>query len=166
MSCSPTDPPPIPVALPPRTAPGPPNALPYARSRLISACAQDFAATPTAAGWARRHVADVLRNWQATELAEDTCLVVSELVGNAVRHTVVPESPPSTCRLVLKLFEDALAIEVTDPASGEVIRQNEADLLSDSGRGLMIVEALCGAPVFVFADPIVGKTVVAVLPRP
>lgn len=166
MPCSPTDPPPIPVTLSPRSAPTPPNPLPYARSRLISACNQDFAATPTAAAWARRHTADVLSTWRAAELADDACLVVSELVGNAVRHTAVPGSPPSACRLVLKLFDNELAVEVTDPSPGQVARQDQLDQLSESGRGLMIVEAVCGAPVIVFDDPLVGRTVVAVMPRP
>lgn len=179
MACSPSDPPPIPVSWlpPPRTEPAPsspaarrpePPVLPRpsTASRPVSAWAQHFAATPTAAGWARRHAADVLSRWQIAEMTDDVCLVVSELVGNAVRHAVGPGEMPVSCRLVLKLFADAVVVEVGDPAGGAVVRSTGGDLLSESGRGLAIVEALSGSPVLVYAYPGGGKTVVAVLPRP
>jgi anti-sigma regulatory factor (Ser/Thr protein kinase) len=127
---------------------------------------QHFAATPTAAGWARRHTADVLNGWQAIALVDDAVLIVSELVGNAVRHAALAGELPVSCRLVLKLFTDALVIEVWDPSPGTVVRSGDDNPLSESGRGLGIVEALCGAPPVIFAGVGVGKTVVAILPRP
>lgn len=139
---------------------------PRPASRLISAWAQHFAATPTAAGWARRHTADVLIRWRVAEMTDDVCLVASELVGNAVRHAVGPSGAPVSCRLVLKLFADAVVVEVWDPADGAVVRSSGDDPLSESGRGLAIVEALSGSPVLVYAYPGGGKTVAAVLPRP
>ena len=182
MPCSPSDPPPIPVAWPPSPhsapirvpiatppAPPPPETplLPRPRPapRLISGCVQHFAATPTAAGWARRHATDVLARWQVAGMTDDVCLVVSELVGNAVIHAAAPDGIPTSCRLVLKLFADALAVEVTDPSGGIVTRAADDDPLSESGRGLAIVQALCGSPVLVYAEPGGGKTVVAVMPR-
>lgn len=182
MSCSPSDPPPIPVSWlppprpvpsplsPPPTTPPPPEipALPRPRpaaSRLISGCVQHFAATPSAAGWARRHSADALKRWGVEEMTDDVCMVVSELVGNAVRHAVTPEEPSATCRLVLKLFVDVLSVEVWDPSPGAVAPVAQDDLLSESGRGLAIVDALCVAPPIAFDSPGIGKTIVAVLPR-
>ena len=131
---------------------------------MISGYAQQFAATPTAAAWARRHTTDVLARWGLPELADDCCLVVSELIGNAVTHAV-PGRDPTVCRLVLKLFSDAVCVEVWDPSPNTNVRLREADVLSESGRGLAIVTALCGTPPLVFAVPGAGKTVVAVIPR-
>lgn len=99
-------------------------------------------------------------------MRDDVCLVVSELVGNAVRHAAADDGTPAACRLVLKLFPDAVAVEVSDHAGGTVARRGEDDPLSEAGRGLAIVEALCGSPVLVYTNPGEGKTVVAVLPRP
>ena len=179
----PSDPPPIPVARPPRPPvdpvpvptpeapvpaqrPGLPR-LPHPRpsgARLISGCGQQFAATPTAASWARRHTADVLARWGLPELADDCCLVVSELIGNAVRHAV-PNREPAVCRLVLKLFSDAVCVEVWDPSPDADVRPPKAEALSETGRGLVIVTALCGTPPVVFVVPGGGKAVVAVMPR-
>jgi anti-sigma regulatory factor (Ser/Thr protein kinase) len=125
---------------------------------------QQFAITATAAGWARRHTADVLTRWGLPELADDCCLVVSELVSNTVRH-VVPSGARSTCRLVLKLYPDAVSVEVWDPSPDIGLRPHEEDVLSESGRGLAIVAALCDTPPTVFATPGEGKVVVAVIPR-
>lgn len=188
VPCSPSDPPPIPVSWRPLPSPAarslgrvpatPAASLPERRearalpqprpaaSGLISGCAQYFAATPTAAAWARRHTADVLGRWGVAEMTEDVCLVVSELVGNAVRHAVTPETAAVSCRLVLKLFVDVLAVEVWDPSPSIVAPVVQNDPLSESGRGLAIVEAVCGAPVLVYTEPGAGKTVVAVVPRP
>lgn len=184
MTCSPSDPPLIPVARTPRPPTGPapaptPNApvpaqrpglprLPRPRpgeaGRVISGYVQQFATTPTAAGWARRHTADVLARWGLPELADDCCLVVSELIGNAVRH-VASGGDPAVCRLVLKLFSDAVCVEVWDPSPDADVRPREGELLSESGRGLAIVTALCCTPPLVFEVPGGGKTVVAIIPR-
>lgn len=179
VSVSPADLPSIPVSwLPPPSSPRTSSMparvasaspiLPRPRpslDQLITGCVQHFAVTPTAAGWARRHAFEVLNQWHAAAVSDDAVLVVSELVGNAVRHAAATGWPPGSCCLVLKLFADALAIEVWDPSPGTVAPSIDDDLLSESGRGLAIVEALCGAPPMVFAGPGDGKTVVAILPR-
>jgi len=157
---------PTPKAPVPAQRPGLPR-LPHPRpsgARLISGCGQQFAATPTAASWARRHTADVLARWGLPELADDCCLVVSELIGNAVRHAV-PNREPAVCRLVLKLFSDAVCVEVWDPSPDADVRPPKAEALSETGRGLVIVTALCGTPPVVFVVPGGGKAVVAVMPR-
>ncbi|WP_143765496.1 ATP-binding protein [Catenulispora acidiphila] len=183
MSCSPlSDPPPIPVtgaSVRPKPKPLSQAGGPQRRSepsqisqesaigrpRLLAARAQHFAATASAAGWARRHVVDMLLRWSASELADDAALVASELVANAFKHATASEGT-STCRLVLKLFVDRLAIEVWDPAPvpPEAVRPRDVGEASESGRGLAIVTALCGSAPLVFVEPDRGKTVVAVIP--
>jgi anti-sigma regulatory factor (Ser/Thr protein kinase) len=120
----------------------------------------------TAAGWARRHTADVPARWCVPGLVEDARLVVSELVGNAAVHVSATDGPPAAGRLVLKLYGDGRAIEVWDPSPDIGGWPCRADALSESGRGLAIVEVLCGTAPLVFAGPGGGKTVVAVLARP
>ena len=184
MPCSPlSDPPPIPVAggtarsnpkrlsqpAGPPLRPEPPRLAQKSgmdRPRLLAARAQHFAATASAAGWARRHVVDVLSHWAASELADDAALVASELVANTFIHATTPEGT-STCRLILKLFVDQLAIEVWDPAPvpSEAIQPRDVDEAAESGRGLAIVTRLCGAAPLVFIEPGRGKTVVAVMQR-
>jgi len=119
---------------------------------------------PSAASWARRHTADILTRWGIPELVDDCCTVVSELVSNAVRHAA-PDSSPAVCRLVLKLLAEGVSVEVWDPSQDGDVCVREADALSESGRGLAIVAALCGAPPLVFAGPGDGKAVVAVVKR-
>ena len=105
-----------------------------------------------------------MARWGLPGLADDCCLVVSELIGNAVTHAV-SDGDPAVCRLVLKLFTEALTVEVWDPSTDADVRPCQAELLSESGRGLAIVTALCGRPPLVFAVPGAGKTIVAVIPR-
>lgn len=106
-------PPPIPVALPGCSAPVP--SQPAHPVASLAACAQDFAATPSAAGWARRHTADVLKHWGLEDLTWSACQVVSELVTNVIIHTNPNRfGTAASCRLTLKLLCDALAIEVWD----------------------------------------------------
>lgn len=183
MPCSPSDPPPIPVSWgpmppaspPPELTPKPPvlaqglelprltGPRPASRERPKSECVLQLAIAPTAAGWARRHTADVLGRWGLSDLADDCCLVVSELVTNVVRHAA-PHDEPAACRLVLKLYVEAVAVEVWDPSSDTDLCPREENTLSESGRGLAIVTELCGAPPAVFAMSGGGKTVVAIIP--
>lgn len=186
MPCSPTDPPPIPVRRVPRRpeglplaptskalvsvqrpgSPSPSHTRPpaFEAERTMAGVVQQFAATPSAAGWARRHTADILARWDIPELIDDCCTVVSELVSNALRHAA-PDGGPAICRLVLKLLAEGVSVEVWDPSPDGDVCVREADALAESGRGLAIVAALCGAPPLVFAVPGDGKAVVAVLPR-
>ncbi|BAJ29979.1 MULTISPECIES: hypothetical protein [Kitasatospora] len=53
-----------------------------------------LADTPNAASWARRHTRDVLERWQTPSgLIDTVLLVVSELIGNAVRTRPARSSP-------------------------------------------------------------------------
>ncbi|MEV7218068.1 ATP-binding protein [Kitasatospora cineracea] len=109
-----------------------------------------LADTPNAAGWARRHTRDVLERWQAPPgLIDTVLLVVSELVGNAVRHptgTKQPERLTSSqlakvqlIGLDLQLRGRAVLVQVADRDARPPVRQ-EADTEAESGRGLFLVE--------------------------
>ncbi|WP_234357069.1 SpoIIE family protein phosphatase [Streptomyces sp. NBRC 110028] len=89
---------------------------------------------PIAAGEARHHVRDQLGAWQLDELAVTTELLVSELVGNVVRHAKGP------VRLRL-LRSRSLICEVSD-ASPTMPRIRRASYTDEGGRGLQLVSAL------------------------
>ncbi len=95
------------------------------------------AAAP-AAGMARRRVHDALALWGLGHLDETATLLVSELVGNAVRHARTDES-----RLELRLEAAGtwLRIEVSD-GDPRPPRPRAPAGLEESGFGFVLVEAL------------------------
>jgi anti-sigma regulatory factor (Ser/Thr protein kinase) len=108
-----------------------------------------LAAVPTAVRCSRMFVQSCLREWGLPALAEDSELVVSELVTNAVRATGVTDTAPrwsqlaklATIEVRLALFERSLLIAIWDnETTPPVLRDHEAD--SENGRGLSIVAAL------------------------
>ncbi|MFI1305371.1 MULTISPECIES: ATP-binding protein [Streptomyces] len=93
---------------------------------------------PQSAGIARRLTAAVLlKQWSLTpQLAEHAVLLVSELVGNAVRHTGA-----RTFGLRMLRRRGWIRVEVRDPSRGLpcLLPVQETDL---SGRGLFLVDTL------------------------
>ncbi|WP_221350850.1 SpoIIE family protein phosphatase [Streptomyces beigongshangae] len=89
---------------------------------------------PKAAGEARRHVRGQLADWGLDDLVPTTELLVSELVGNVVRHARGP------VRLRL-LYGAELICEVFDGSltMPRIRRATESD---EGGRGLQLVTAL------------------------
>ncbi|KUJ67128.1 serine/threonine protein phosphatase [Streptomyces albus subsp. albus] len=89
----------------------------------------------TAAGQARKLVRGQLAAWQLTELIDVTELMVSELVGNALRYG----GGPGHLRMVRS---SRLAVEVSD--RGPDLPQIQHSTPSDEGgRGLQLVNMLC-----------------------
>ncbi|MEE1928494.1 SpoIIE family protein phosphatase [Streptomyces sp. TRM 70351] len=89
----------------------------------------------SAAGAARRLVREQLGHWRLEDLADTTELVVSELVGNALRYG----GGPGTLRM---LRHSRLLVEVSD--TGPDLPQIQHVSLSDEGgRGLQLVNLLC-----------------------
>ncbi|MFE9763636.1 SpoIIE family protein phosphatase [Streptomyces sp. NPDC005808] len=89
---------------------------------------------PRAAGQARRHVREQLREWGLDDLTSTTELLASELVGNVVRHAKGPVS--------LRLLHGAeLICEVFD-GSLTMPRIRRATETDEGGRGLQLVTAL------------------------
>lgn len=145
---------------------GPEQALRTAGTRRgFSACALD--GDPRSAGRAREFAARTLREWALQSLAEDVELVVSELVGNAMRHAV-SHAPPVTAhqpvRLTLLRYTRRLVCAVTDPSPAPPrLRDPGSD--TAGGRGLILVSALSDTWSWRPAPPR-GKTVWASLPLP
>ncbi|TDE33972.1 ATP-binding protein [Actinomadura sp. 6K520] len=85
----------------------------------------------------RRFVRLVSGQWGMDDFVP--CLVASELVTNALRHAS-EEDGDVTLRLG-RTEDDALWMEVQD-ATCELPHVQEADMISEVGRGLLIVEQL------------------------
>ncbi len=99
----------------------------------------DLPRDATAGLVARRALVDACRLWGLRDegWVDDASLLVTELVGNAVRHTA---GQPA---LQLDRYGDAVAVVVVD-GSGRLPRAGDGggDGLADGGRGLLVVEAL------------------------
>ena len=97
---------------------------------------------PESAGRARRIVRGLLPDWGLGRLVEDVDLVVSELVTNALLHSgedaAGAEDP---IRFELALQDGRLTARVVD-SSPLPPRPEEAADTAESGRGLVLVEAL------------------------
>ena len=93
---------------------------------------------PESAATARRLVqVVVLRQWGlSSRLTEDAVLLVSELVGNAVRHTGA-----RAFGLRMRRSRGRLRVEVRDPSRGLPCLMPVQDL-DVSGRGLFLVDKL------------------------
>jgi len=119
------------------------------------ACAEvaaylDLAAQNDAPYWARRLVLTALRAWHlSSEVTETTQLLVSELVTNAVaaagqyRDAAYGQYAASAGRisLTLRYAPGRVIAEVLDPDPHPPVLA-DADLDAESGRGLMLVQAL------------------------
>jgi anti-sigma regulatory factor (Ser/Thr protein kinase) len=105
----------------------------------------ELGALPGAVPCARLHVRQVLWEWGIGNVAEAAELVVSELVTNAVKAS--PPVPETDTGLHVSLQLEAnvrgsLVVQVGDGHSDPPVR-GEVDEDAESGRGLLIVEALC-----------------------
>ncbi|MFE3379903.1 SpoIIE family protein phosphatase [Streptomyces anulatus] len=89
---------------------------------------------PKAAGQARAHVREQLAAWRLDELTMTTELIVSELVGNVVRHAKGP--------IVMRLLRGShLTCEVSD-ASLTTPHIRHSSATDEGGRGLQLVAAM------------------------
>ncbi|WP_231626747.1 ATP-binding protein [Streptomyces apocyni] len=111
---------------------------------------------------ARDRVRGALTGCVSPSCVDDAVLVVSELVGNALWHT----GGGPDC-LVLEAYRDVVVLWVHD-GGGDVdtVRTrtdvgSTADLLAESGRGLLLVEALTAR--WYVQPTSLGKAVVAML---
>ncbi|MBK5305608.1 MAG: ATP-binding protein [Frankiaceae bacterium] len=89
----------------------------------------------TAAGAARAETRRVLPGWRLGALLDPVLLVVSELVGNAVRHG----RPPFDMRL--RKAGEGVRVDVHDEEPAEPTLK-EAGPDAESGRGLLLVNAV------------------------
>ncbi|MFF3838957.1 SpoIIE family protein phosphatase [Streptomyces sp. NPDC001930] len=107
------------------TAPGTPDEL----------CEWQLPQEGRAASVARGLVTDQLAAWDLEELADVFELVVSELVGNALRYG----NGPGRLRL---LRGERLVVEVSDTGP-DLPQIQHADLSDEGGRGLQLINMLC-----------------------
>lgn len=119
--------------------------------RPLDAGTLALAALPTSPFWARRYTRLFLDFCQgiSQDTAQTAELLVCELVTNAVRFAGHPahtlgyseHADASLISLSIRHFRDGLLIEVHDPSSNPPVRSRAAQD-TESGRGLMLVEAL------------------------
>jgi anti-sigma regulatory factor (Ser/Thr protein kinase) len=130
---------------------------------------QRFSATPRGARLARRLALHQLDRWgipHGTDVSDTAALLAAELAANAVTHGRVPGRD---FELRLTHTPGVLFIEVSDtrgerrPPQPGHLPTPEPD--ADSGRGLLIVEALADRWSVLDRTP-VGKTVRAELDLP
>ncbi|MHC0430635.1 SpoIIE family protein phosphatase [Streptomyces sp. O3] len=95
----------------------------------------DLPSGGAAASAARKLVTEQLQLWDLADLADVTELVVSELVGNALRYG----GGPGQLRL---LRTERLVVEVSDTGP-DLPRIQHADVSDEGGRGLQLINMLC-----------------------
>jgi hypothetical protein len=105
---------------------------------------------------ARELVTDACGRWNVPELAGPASLVLSELVGNVVRHAGTP------MQVTLTLHRPYLRVAVMDGSPVEARALTDRDLRAEGGRGLMLVRELAQRWGSVPAGA--GKVVWAMLP--
>lgn len=96
---------------------------------------------------ARQFTRRTLEQWDVGDRFDDICLVVSELVTNALRHALpgdagcTAEQSPSV-RLHLMRWTERLVCAVRDPShETPVARTTSEDFSAESGRGLFLVDS-------------------------
>ena len=95
-------------------------------------------ATGRAAGLARRAAREALSAWRLAHLEETAVLLVSELVGNVLRH-----ARSGVLAMALCLDGSSLLIEVHDADAREP-RPRTPGGLDESGFGFVLIESLAG----------------------
>ncbi|TQK45218.1 anti-sigma regulatory factor (Ser/Thr protein kinase) [Streptomyces sp. SLBN-118] len=124
---------------------------------------QRFSATRRGARVARHLAVHQLNGWgipYGSDLSDSAALIVAELSANAVTHARVQGRD---FELRLTLSPMTLRIEVSDARADREPSPRPPTPDSETGRGLLLVDALATA--WGTADRDVGKTVWAELPR-
>jgi anti-sigma regulatory factor (Ser/Thr protein kinase) len=106
-------------------------------------------ALPTATPCARLHARNIACEWGLHNLADTIELVVSELVTNAVKSSTDQDKRPhytdehglACIHLRLSTDRQAVLVEVRDE-NVKLPEPNQPGLDDESGRGLMLVQAL------------------------
>nr|WP_077799098.1 ATP-binding protein [Streptomyces sp. JHA26] len=95
---------------------------------------------------ARRFTSRTLDDWELGDRFDDVCLVVSELVTNALRHALPAGAPWSAdrdgpVRLHLMHWTERLVCAVRDPSHDSPVARDTGDFSAESGRGLFLVDS-------------------------
>ncbi|GGJ46606.1 ATP-binding protein [Streptomyces brasiliensis] len=95
---------------------------------------------------ARQFTRRTLDQWDVGDRFDDICLVVSELVTNALRHAlpgdagVTADQSPAV-RLHLMRWTERLVCAVRDPSHETPVARDSEDYSAESGRGLFLVDS-------------------------
>lgn len=95
---------------------------------------------------ARQFTRKTLEQWNLDDRFDDVCLVVSELVTNALRHGLPANAPRSReqdppVRLHLMRWTGRLVCAVRDPSDDSPVTRDSDDCSAESGRGLFLVDS-------------------------
>ena len=99
---------------------------------------------------ARQFSHGTLTRWDIGDRLDDVCLVVSELVTNALRHALPADTPLSSTqeplvRLHLMRWTERLVCAVRDPSRESPVAYDleefSEDFSAESGRGLFLVDS-------------------------
>ncbi|MGW2641798.1 ATP-binding protein [Streptomyces sp. NPDC001348] len=95
---------------------------------------------------ARRFTRRTLDQWTTGDRFDDICLVVSELVTNALRHALPDDAgrcPDGTASVRLHLMRctGRLVCAVRDPSHDTPVARDSDDCSAESGRGLFLVDS-------------------------
>ena len=109
---------------------------------------------PGSVSAARKFTAQTMHRWGLADREADVCVVVSELLSNALRHGLPPPVTPPIgrpIRLGLVHSGPCVLCAVADP-SDQLPVPREPGWLEESGRGLHVIASLsdqwgsCAAP--------------------
>ncbi|WP_320782530.1 ATP-binding protein [Streptomyces sp. CRN 30] len=101
---------------------------------------------------ARSFTRGTLDDWDTGDRYDDICLVVSELVTNALRHALPADAAcpadaaraaalHGAVRLHLMRWTGRLVCAVRDPSDDSPVARTGEDFAAESGRGLFLVES-------------------------
>ncbi|GAB2956148.1 ATP-binding protein [Streptomyces pseudoechinosporeus] len=97
---------------------------------------------------ARKFTRGTLDEWDIGDRFDDVCLVVSELVTNALRHALPADTPRRPepeqgppVRLHLMHWTERLVCAVRDPSHDSPVARDSDDFSAESGRGLFLVDS-------------------------
>src|SRR6266699_1114435 len=117
------------------------------REAVAGPCELVLKPGPESVKAAREFTSVTLSDWQLGDLVDEAVIVASELVTNAIRHgtrCTVPSAEVATVQLAWQRQTDRIICVVTDSSDLPPVLE-EADMSSESGRGLQVVHALTAA---------------------
>ncbi|MEV1019744.1 ATP-binding protein [Streptomyces sp. NPDC050264] len=114
-------------------------------SAVAGAASCSLAARYEAVRCAREFTRRTIADWDVPERFDDICLVVSELVTNALRHALPADTPygqDPPVRLHLMRWASRVVCAVRDPSNDSpVAGEVDGDFSAESGRGLFLVDS-------------------------